>query len=101
MDTPRMNVCRKMKTPRDTEYMNKYYATATGLYSDKDWGGPPPMPYDIVYKADEVDQKIRDLEIQNGLLTVLNTVHDRKYKQISEALDEVVQETKKRINGHK
>jgi hypothetical protein len=35
--------------------IKKYYATALGLYSDEDFDGPPPMPYNIVYLASDVD----------------------------------------------
>lgn len=34
--------------------MKKYYATAIGLYSEEDWGGPPPFAYDVVYLAKDL-----------------------------------------------
>ena len=36
--------------------MKKHYATATGLYSEEDWGGPPPFSYDVVYMANDVNK---------------------------------------------
>jgi hypothetical protein len=38
--------------------LKKHYATATGLYEEEDFNGPPPMPYTIVYRAKEVDELV-------------------------------------------
>lgn len=41
--------------------MKKRYATATGIYNEEDFGGPPPMPFDEVYDAAPVDELISTL----------------------------------------
>lgn len=58
--------------------MKKYYATATGLYSEEDWGGPPPHPYEVVYMAKEVDEwaTVKNIEILRGYMIAGRDMHD-------------------------
>ncbi len=41
--------------------MEKLYATATGIYAHADFDGPPPMPHQEVYSAEQVDRLVKTL----------------------------------------
>ena len=38
------------------------YATATGIYDEDDWDGPPPMPYDKVVNLEDIEELTNTLQ---------------------------------------
>ena len=68
--------------------MKKYYATATGLYSEDDWDGPPPFVHDVVYMAKEVDEwaTIKNIETLRGYMIAGRDMNDT-VKRFIERLD--------------